>query len=133
MKEAEEEDEDKNINNLIKNVLGKSRINLIQLFSGEEKYRWFLIYDDIEYLFPKTKDEINDKNKIQELVNKCYNESFSINWKLKELFTNEKSEINNMTDIKEKEKEKNNLIKEENTLLNIDIIDNNNNNINVKK
>ena len=89
MKEAEELAEDKNINNLIKNVLGKSRINLIQLFSGEEKYRWFLIYDDIEYLFPKTKDEINDKNKIQELVNKCYNESFSINWKLKELFTNE--------------------------------------------
>ena len=133
MKEAEELAEDKNINNLIKNVLGKSRINLIQLFSGEEKYRWFLIYDDIEYLFPKTKDEINDKNKIQELVNKCYNESFSINWKLKELFTNEKSEINIMKDIKEKEKEKNNLIKEENTLLNIDIIDNNNNNTNVKK
>ena len=131
MKQDNELTEDKNINNLIKNVMGKSRINLIQLFTEEEKYRWFLIYDDIENLFPKTKDEINDKNKIQELVNKCYDESFSINWKLKELYTNEKpKEINN---IEYNNGVENNIIKEENHLINIDINIDNNKNENQKK
>ena len=127
MKQAEELADDTNINNLIKNVMGKSRINLEQLFEEEEKYRWFLIFDDIEYLFPKTKDEFNDKNKIKELVKKCYEEKFKLNWKLKELFNNEIGKENDLNkQINDKEKEEKNLDKEENHLLNINLnIENN--------
>jgi len=107
MKQAIELAEDKNINILIKNVMGRSRINLAQLFEEEEKYRWFLINDDIEYLFPKTKDEINDKNKIRELVNKCYEDKFIINWKIKQLNLNETLKKNNIINIKENKEEEN--------------------------
>ena len=139
MKQANELVEDKNISTLIKNIMGRSRINLIQLFEEEEKYRWFLIYDDIEYLFPKTKDEINDKNKIKELVNKCYEEKLSINWEIKELFSKEIIEIKNTINNKDNkiedeskinEKEEK-AIKEGNDLLKIDIeIDSNKGNKN---
>ena len=115
MKQANELVEDKNISILIKNVLGKSRINLIQLFEEEEKYRWFLIYDDIEYLFPKTKDEINDKNKIKELLNKYCEEKLSINWEIKELFSKEIIEIKNKINNKDNEKENKINEKEEKT------------------
>ena len=125
VKQANELVEDKNISSLIKNVIGKSRINLKQLFEEEEKYRWFLIYDDIEYLFPKTKDEINDKNKTKEMVDKCYKDKLDINWEIKELFSQKESEINNIINDKDKDKKIKNKedIKDtqENALLNIDI------------
>ena len=132
-KQANELSEDKNINNLIKNVMGKSKINLKQLFEEEEKYRWFLIYDDIEYLFPKTKDEINNKNKLKEMVNECIEEELALNWDLKESFINKNIELNNLY-INEEEKandnkaKENNIIKVENDLLNIDLNINNDNN-----
>lgn len=137
MKEANELAEDKNINMLIKNVMGKSRINLAQLFEEEEKYRWFLIFDDIEYLFPKTKDEINDKSKTKELVNKCYEEKFVINWDLKQLVLGESININNIKDTKDNkvfqekndEKDKNiakNEENNENNILDVDIETNSN-------
>ena len=132
-KQANELAEDKNINNLIKNVMGKYKINLKQLFEEEEKYRWFLIYDDIEYLFPKTKDEINNKNKLKEMVNKCIEEELALNWDLKESFINKNIELNNLY-INEEEKandnkaKENNIIKVENDLLNIDLNINNDNN-----
>ena len=123
MKQANELAEDKNISGLIKNVMGKSRINLIQLFEEEEKYRWFLIYDDIEYLFPKTKNEINDKNKTQEMVNQCYEDKLSVNWEIKELFSQNDIEIKNeINDKKEEIKNKeNNENAQDNALLKIDI------------
>ena len=127
MKEANELAEDKNTIMLIKNVMGKSRINLAQLFEEEEKYRWFLIFDDIEYLFPKTKDEINDKSKTKELINKCYEDKFIINWNLKQLILGENNNTNSIKenednkDAQEKtdEKDKNIIKNEENNENNI--------------
>ena len=116
MKQANELAEYKNINNLIKNVMGKSKINLTQLFEEEKKFRWFLIYDDIEYLFPKTKDEMNNQNKIQEMVNQCLEDKLTINWEIKNLFGKESIIINGTTEKKEKQKNE-----QENTLLNIEI------------
>ena len=137
MKEASELSDDKNINNLIKNVMGKSRINLKQLFEDEEKYRWFLIYDDIEYLFPKTKDEFNNKNKIQDLVNKCYEEKFTFNWGLKELYINKSPDINiinnNNNEIKNVTNKEEKIFKVENDILNADIEIEDNNKKNKKK
>jgi len=132
IKEANELAEDKNISMLIKNVMGKSRINLAQLFEEEEKYRWFLIFDDIEYLFPKTKDEINDKSKTKELINKCYEDKFIINWNLKQLILGENNNINiiednkDNKDVQEKnDKKDNNIAKNEenndNNILDVDI------------
>ena len=137
MKEASELSDDKNLNNLIKNVMGKSRINLKQLFEDEEKYRWFLIYDDIEYLFPKTKDEFNNKNKIQDLVNKCYEEKFTFNWGLKELYINKYPDINiinnNNNEIKNVTNKEEKIFKVENDILNADIEIEDNNKKNKKK
>ena len=137
MKEASELSDDKNLNNLIKNVMGKSRINLKQLFEDEEKYRWFLIYDDIEYLFPKTKDEFNNKNKIQDLVNKCYEEKFTFNWGLKELYINKSPDINiinnNNNEIKNVTNKEEKIFKVENDILNADIEIEDNNKKNKKK
>ena len=137
MKEANELAEDKNTSILIKNVMGKSRINLAQLFEEEEKYRWFLIFDDIEYLFPKTKDEINDKTKTKELVNKCYEDKFIINWDLKQLVLGDNNNIKSIKDnkdnkdVQEKNEEKDkNIVKNEenneNNILDVDIETNSN-------
>ena len=140
MKEANELAEDKNTMILIKNVMGKSRINLAQLFEEEEKYRWFLIFDDIEYLFPKTKDEINDKTKTKELINKCYEDKFIINWDLKQLVLGDSNNIKSIKDNKDnkdnkdvqeknEEKDKNIVKKEENNennILDVDIETNSN-------
>ena len=121
MNEAKKLVEEKNINLLRKNVIGKSKINLLQLFEKEEKYRWFLIYDDVEYLFPKTKDEFNDKNKMKEMIEKCYEDKISLDWDIKEINIhseeiNEKSEVNKREEQKENN---NNIINEENNILNI--------------
>ena len=107
MNEAKKLIEEKNMNVLRKNVMGKSRINLIQLFEKEEKFRWFLIYDDIEYLFPKTKDEFNDTQKLKEMTNKCYNDKISLNWDIKEININieDIKDINNIIENKELKKE----------------------------
>ena len=137
MKEANELAEDKNTSILIKNVMGKSRINLAQLFEEEEKYRWFLIFDDIEYLFPKTKDEINDKTKTKELINKCYEDKFIINWDLKQLVLGDNNNIKSIKDnkdnkdVQEKNEEKDkNIVKNEenneNNILDVDIETNSN-------
>ena len=122
MNEAKKLVEEKNINLLRKNVIGKSKINLLQLFEKEEKYRWFLIYDDVEYLFPKTKDEFNDKNKMKEMIEKCYEDKISLDWDIKEINIhseeiNEKSEVNKREE--QKENNNNNIINEENNILNI--------------
>ena len=113
MDEAKKLVEEKNIHILIKNVIGKSKINLLQLFEKEEKYRWFLIYDDVEYLFPKTKDEFNDKNKLKEMLEKCYNDKISLDWDIKEMKiipeeTNEKNEIKIKEELKENTKKNKN-------------------------
>ena len=121
MVEAKKLVEEKNINLLRKNVIGKSKINLLQLFENEEKYRWFLIYDDVEYLFPKTKEEFNDKNKLKELIDKCYNDKLSLNWDIKEINFDSKESPNEII------KEKNNIYNnnsannEENDIFNINI------------
>jgi hypothetical protein len=78
----------------------------MQLFENEEKYRWFLIYDDIEYIFPKTKEEFNDKNKLRELIDKCYNDKLELNWDIKEI--NLDTKIDNIESAKEKIIESNN-------------------------
>ena len=123
MNEAKKLVEDKNINLLRKNVIGKSKINLMQLFENEEKYRWFLIYDDIEYIFPKTKEEFNDKNKLRELIDKCYNDKLELNWDIKEI--NLDTKIDNIESAKEKIIESNNnkniINKTENNIFNINI------------
>lgn len=126
MNEAEKLVEDKNINSLRKNVIGKSKINLLQLFENEEKYRWFLIYDDVEYLFPKTKEEFNDKSKLKEMTEKCYNDKIDLDWDIKEVnFKTEKAKESpkeGINEIKEEDnKINNNDIKEENNILNVDI------------
>ena len=136
MDEAKKLVEEKNIYLLRKNVIGKSKINLLQLFENEEKYRWFLIYDDIEYLFPKTKDEFNDKNKMKEMIDKCYNDKIILDWDTKELNIkiNEIEEKQNQ--IKEEQQENKINIDEENNILNIGLekkediskVDNNKNN-----
>ena len=137
MDEAKKLVEEKNIHILIKNVIGKSKINLLQLFEKEEKYRWFLIYDDVEYLFPKTKDEFNDKNKLKEMLEKCYNDKISLDWDIKEMKilheeTNEKNEITIKEELKEN---KNEILIEENDVLNIGLEpeENNNEKNNTKK
>ena len=120
MNEANKLVEDKNINSLRKNVIGKSKINLLQLFEKEEKYRWFLIYDDIEYLFPKTKEEFNDTNKLKQMIDKCYKDKINLNWDIKEININ----IDNIKEpIKEEKNEIKNInnINEENNLFNINI------------
>ena len=123
MVEAKKLVEEKNINLLRKNVIGKSKINLLQLFENEEKYRWFLIYDDVEYLFPKTKEEFNDKNKLKELIDKCYNDKLSLNWDIKEINFDSKESPNEIT--KEKKdnnnNNKNSINNEENDIFNINI------------
>ena len=127
MNEAKKLIEGKNMNVLRKNVMGKSRINLIQLFEKEEKFRWFLIYDDIEYLFPKTKDEFNDTQKLKEMSNKCYNDKISLNWDIKEINIDDIDDIddiNNKIENKEINKEKeiiNNNTIEENDLINMEL------------
>ena len=122
MNEAKKLVEEKNINILRKNVIGKSNINLLQLFEKEEKYRWFLIYDDVEYLFPKTKDEFNDKKKLKEMTEKCYNDKINLDWDIKELkITNYVLIENKKEQIEEEKNEitiKNNL-NEENNILNL--------------
>ena len=142
MDEAKKLVEEKNINMLRKNVIGKSKINLLQLFENEEKYRWFLIYDDVEYLFPKTKDEFNNKNKLKEMLEKCYNDNIKLDWDIKEMnsLSEEINEKSNIINKEEEEKNKNNILNEENDVLNIgleseentnkenDIKKNNNNN-----
>jgi len=121
MDEAKKLVEEKNINMLRKNVIGKSKINLLQLFENEEKYRWFLIYDDVEYLFPKTKDEFNNKNKLKEMLEKCYNDKINLDWDIKEMNTlsEEINEKYNIINKEEEEKNKNNILNEENDVLNI--------------
>ena len=127
MNEAKKLIEEKNMNVLRKNVMGKSRINLIQLFEKEEKFRWFLIYDDIEYLFPKTKDEFNDTQKLKEMSNKCYNDKINLNWDIKEInidYIDDIDDINNKIENKEINKEKeiiNNNTIEENDLINMEL------------
>ena len=127
MNEAKKLIEGKNMNVLRKNVMGKSRINLIQLFEKEEKFRWFLIYDDIEYLFPKTKDEFNDTQKLKVLSNKCYNDKINLNWDIKEINIDDIDDIddiNNKIENKEINKEKeiiNNNNIEENDLINMEL------------
>ena len=126
MNEAKKLVEDKNMNSLRKNVIGKSKINLLQLFENEEKYRWFLIYDDVEYLFPKTKEEFNDKSKLKEMTEKCYNDKIDLDWDIKEVnFKTEKAKESpkeGINEIKEEDnKINNNDIKEENNILNVDI------------
>ena len=142
MDEAKKLVEEKNINMLRKNVIGKSKINLLQLFENEEKYRWFLIYDDVEYLFPKTKDEFNNKNKLKEMLEKCYNDNIKLDWDIKEMnsLSEEINEKSNIINKEEEEKNKNNILNEENDVLNVgleseentnkenDIKKNNNNN-----
>ena len=124
MNEAKKLIEGKNMNVLRKNVMGKSRINLIQLFEKEEKFRWFLIYDDIEYLFPKTKDEFNDTQKLKEMSNKCYNDKINLNWNIKEINLDAIEDIINKIENKEINKEKeiiNNNTIEENDLINMEL------------
>ena len=124
MNEAKKLIEGKNMNVLRKNVMGKSRINLIQLFEKEEKFRWFLIYDDIEYLFPKTKDEFNDTQKLKEMSNKCYNDKINLNWDIKEINLDDIEDIINKIENKEINKEKeiiNNNTIEENDLINMEL------------
>ena len=124
MNEAKKLIEEKNMNVLRKNVMGKSRINLIQLFEKEEKFRWFLIYDDIEYLFPKTKDEFNDTQKLKEMSNKCYNDKINLNWDIKEINLDDIEDIINKIENKEINKEKeiiNNNTIEENDLINMEL------------
>ena len=126
MNEAKKLVEDKNMNSLRKNVIGKSKINLLQLFENEEKYRWFLIYDDVEYLFPKTKEEFNDKSKLKEMTEKCYNDKIDLDWDIKEInLKTEKAKESpkeGINEIKEEDnKINNNDIKEENNILNVDI------------
>ena len=120
MNEANKLVEDKNINSLRKNVIGKSKINLLQLFEKEEKYRWFLIYDDIEYLFPKTKEEFNDTNKLKQMIDKCYNDKINLNWDIKEININIDKNIEPIKEEKNEIKNINN-INEENNLFNINI------------
>ena len=120
MNKAKKLVEDKNINSLRKNVIGKSKINLLQLFEKEEKYRWFLIYDDIEYLFPKTKEEFNDTNKLKQMIDKCYNDKINLNWNIKEINLNSDKNKEPIKEVKNEIQNINN-INEENNIFNINI------------
>ena len=46
-----------NMKFLIKNTIGKSKMNLQLLFEENEKERWFLIYNDVEDLLNNLKEE----------------------------------------------------------------------------
>ena len=49
--------ENTNMKFLIKNTIGKSKMNLQLLFEENEKERWFLIYNDVEDLLNNLKEE----------------------------------------------------------------------------
>ena len=75
------------------------------------------------YIFPKTKEEFNDKNKLRELIDKCYNDKLELNWDIKEI--NLDTKIDNIESAKEKIIESNNnkniINKTENNIFNINI------------
>jgi len=68
----------KDIKNITKHILGKSKLNLKILFTDNDKYRWFLLPDEIEHLF------YNDMYLNDEVIDDYIKEKLVINFKLVE-------------------------------------------------